>query len=177
MSKNIVVLAGSPRRGKSTDTLATSFIEGAKSAGKKVTLFQVADMSISGCNGCAYCFKEKGVCVQKDDMTQILSAIQNADVVVFASPVYFCSVSAQLKLALDRTTALTGVKMPKKQAVLLLTCSDESSAEPAIAMYKSVLPFKKWEDSGVIVASGLHGKNSIEGREELKEARRLGQEI
>ena len=177
MSKNITVLSGSPRKGGSTVKLTTAFIEGAESAGKKVTLFRVADMSISGCTGCAYCFEDKGVCIQKDDMTEILDAIQNADAVVFTSPVYFCSVSAQLKLALDRTTALTGVKMPKKKAALLMTCMDRTSAEPAVAMYKAVLPFKKWEDAGVIIASGLNGRNSIDGYEELGQSYKFGCEI
>jgi multimeric flavodoxin WrbA len=177
MSKNIVVLAGSPRKGMSTDKLAAAFINGAELAGKTVTIFRVSDMNISGCTGCAYCFKEKGICAIKDDMTEILNAIQKADCIVFASPVYFCSVSGQLKLALDRTTALTGVKMPAKQAALLMTCMDRASAEPAIAMYKTTLPFKKWNDAGIIIASGLSGTNSIDDFEELEQARQLGKEI
>jgi multimeric flavodoxin WrbA len=155
MSKNIIVLSGSPRKGGSTDKLAAAFIEGAESTGKKVMMYRVADMSIKGCTGCAYCFQETGKCAIKDDMTEILESIQKADVIVFASPVYFAGVSGQLKLALDRTTALTGVKMSEKQAVLLMTCMSKESAEPAIAMYKVTLSFKKWNDAGVIIASGL----------------------
>jgi len=177
LNKNIVVLAGSPRKGGSTNKLVAAFIEGAESAGKEVTLFRVAEMSISGCTGCSYCFSKKGICVLKDDMTQILDAIQKADAIVLASPVYFCSVSAQLELALDRTTALTMVEMPVKQSVLLMTCMDRASAEPAIAMYKAILQFKKWEDSGVIIASGLSGMNNIDGFEELEQARKLGREM
>jgi multimeric flavodoxin WrbA len=89
MSENIVLLSGSPRKGGNTDRLAVAFIEGAESAGKKVTLFRVADMTIGGCLGCDHCFKEKGVCVQNDDMIMILNALRKADAIVFASPIYF----------------------------------------------------------------------------------------
>ena len=100
MSKNIVLLSGSPRKGGSTDKLADAFIKGAESAGKSVALFRVADMAIGFCIGCSHCFDEKGVCILKDDMQTILDAIRKADALVFASPVYYCSVSAQLKLVL-----------------------------------------------------------------------------
>ena len=56
MSNNIVILSGSPRKGGNTDRLAAAFVEGAEAAGKSVTLFRVADMSIGGCRGCGYCF-------------------------------------------------------------------------------------------------------------------------
>ena len=68
MSKNIVLLSGSPRKGGNTDKLAGAFIKGAESAGKSVTLFRTADMTINFCIGCSHCFEEKGVCIHKDDM-------------------------------------------------------------------------------------------------------------
>ena len=87
MSKNIVVLAGSPRKISSTDKLAAYFTEGAKQAGHTVTTFRTADMKIGGCLGCAHCFKETGVCVLKDDMQVILDALRKADTLVIASPI------------------------------------------------------------------------------------------
>jgi multimeric flavodoxin WrbA len=179
MSKNIILLCGSPRKGGNTDKLATAFLKGAESVGKNVSLFHVADMSISFCVGCSHCFEEKGVCIHKDDMQKILDAIRNADTLVFASPVYFCSVSAQLKLVLDRMCALTSEQTSIKHAALLMTCADETSdtAEGAVVMYKSVLAYKKWDNAGVIIATGLYGDISIDGREELEQARKLGQEI
>ena len=179
MSKNIVLLSGSPRKGGSTDKLADAFIKGAESAGKSVALFRVADMAIDFCIGCSHCFEEKGVCIHKDDMQAILDAIRKADALVFASPVYFCSVSAHLKLALDRTCALTSEQIPVKRAALLMTCADETSdtADGAVVMYKSVLAYKKWDNAGIIIATGLYGEKTIDGREELEQARILGREI
>jgi multimeric flavodoxin WrbA len=179
MSKNIVLLSGSPRKDGNTDKLAAAFMEGAESAGKNVTLFRVADMKIGGCMGCNHCFEEKGVCVQTDDMSQILDAFRKADAVVFASPVYYWNVSAQLKLAIDRTYALISDKPPIQKAALLMTSGDREAkvAESAVTMYNNIRSFSKWEDAGVIVAGGLHGKDEIAGRGELEDARKLGAEI
>ena len=179
MSKNIVVLTGSPRRGGSTDRLTAAFIEGAESAGKKVMSFHVADMNIAGCLGCNYCFGTKGVCVLIDDMRTVLEAIKQADALVLASPIYYFSVSAQLKLAVDRTYALISVGAPVKKAALLVTCGDGSvkAAEGAVVTYKAICSYSKWEDAGIIVAPGLHKPDDIEGRAELDKARELGREI
>ena len=76
---NIVLLSGSPRRGATTDKLTAAFIEGAAAAGNNVTLFNVSDMKIGGCIGCGHCFKQTGVCIQKDDMQVILDALRKAD--------------------------------------------------------------------------------------------------
>ena len=179
MSKNIVLLFGSPRKNGNTAKLVASFVEGAESVGKIVTLFHVADMKINFCIGCSHCFEEKSVCIHKGDMQKILDSIRNADALVFASPVYYCSVSAQLKLALDRTCALTNEQTSVKRASLLMTCADETTdtADGAVVMYKSVLAYKNWDNAGIVIAPGLYGEISIHGREELEQARRLGKEI
>jgi len=179
MGSNIVLLSGSPRKSGNTDKLAAAFKKGAESAGKKVTLFQVAEMQIGGCLGCGYCFNEKGVCVQEDDMPRVLDALRKADTIVLASPVYFFSVSAQLKLAIDRIFALLSDKPPIKQAALLLTCGDEETivADGAVVMFNGICSYMKWEEAGVIIATGLHNINEIDGREELEKAAALGKEI
>ena len=178
-SKNIVLLSGSPRKDGNTDKLAAAFIEGAKSAGKSVTLFRVADMKIGGCLGCNHCFEETGVCVQKDDMPRILDALRQADTMVLASPVYYYTVSAQLKLAIDRIYALISVKTSIKRTALLMTCSESGvkAADGAVVMYNNMRSFSKWEDAGVIIAPGLYKPGAIEGRNELEQARKLGVEI
>jgi len=179
MSKNIVLLSGSPRKGGNTDKLVDAFIAGAESAGKSVTLFRTADMKIGGCLGCSHCFEEKGVCVLKDDMPKILDALREADALVLASPVYYFSVSAQLKLAIDRTYALLSVGTPIKRTALLLTCGDtsEEAAEGAVVTYNQIRTYSKWEDAGIIIATGLDAKDDIVGREELEKAKELGRGI
>jgi len=176
MSSNIVVLTGSPRKAGNTEKLAAAFVEGAKAAGKNVTLFRTADMKIGGCRGCEHCFEEKGVCVQKDDMPPILEALKNADALVLVSPVYYYDISAQLKLAVDRTFALISVGTPIKKAALIMTCGDDSekAAEGSVVTFNSICAFSEWEVAGVVIATGLHNPGEIEGRIELEKARSLG---
>ena len=181
MSKSIVVLSGSPRKKGNTDKLAAAFIDGARSAGKEVALFRVADMKIHGCQGCGHCRTERGVCVQKDDMPPILDALHKADALVLASPVYYFGVTAQLKLAVDRLFALDDQKAPIKRIALLMTCGDarESVAQGAIVMLNEICDYYAWTSAGVIVAAGFPTGSGIdiEGREELERARALGREI
>jgi len=173
-----VILSGSPRRGATTDRLAGAFIGGAESVGNEVTCFRVADMKIGGCLGCGHCLAEPGVCVQKDDMQAVLDALQKADVLVLASPVYYFGVTAQLKLAIDRTYALYKEGMPVKRAALLLTCGDgPKAAGAAVFMFRKISALLNWEEAGVIVAPHLHEPDEIEGRAELTQARLLGEKI
>jgi multimeric flavodoxin WrbA len=178
MSKSIVVLSGSPRKEGNTVRLAEAFVAGANAAGKEVALFMVAGLQIGGCRGCGYCFKNQGSCVQKDDMMPILDALRKADALVLASPVYFFGVTAQIKLAIDRFFALLEVGMPVRRAALLMTCgATEAAAASSVSMFRQICAYQKWEEAGVIIAPGLHNPGEIEGRAELEEARRLGENL
>ena len=140
MSRSIVVLSGSPRKDGNTVRLTEAFIDGAQATGKEIALFSVAGLRIGGCRGCGHCFKHQGVCIQTDDMPPILDALRKADVLVLASPVYFFSVTAQIKLAIDRFFALLEVGTPVKRAALLMTCGDakKAAAEPAVSMFRQI---------------------------------------
>ena len=178
MSKNIVILAGSPRKVSSTDRLVAAFAEGAKGAGHIVTTFRVADMKIDGCLGCNHCFQEVGVCVQKDDMQTILDTLRKADTLVLASPVYYWNVTSQLKRVIDRTYALLEEGSSIKHAALLMTCGDDTdAAEPSIAMFRQICVFLEWQEAGIIVAPRIHAPQDIDGRPELEQAKQLGIQI
>ena len=179
MSSNIVLLFGSPRMDGNTNSLANAFVEGAASVKKTVTLFRVANMKIGGCLGCNKCFSQNGTCVQKDEMPQILDALREADAVVFASPVYYFSVAAQLKTAIDRMYALNAAKPLIKRTSLLMTCgaSEASVADGAVIMYQKTIEYNKWENAGIIIATGVRGEGALNGRVELEQAFKLGVEI
>lgn len=106
MSKQVLVLVGSPRKKGNTDRLADEFIRGAREAGHGVEKIYLKDRKINGCLGCGACQRNGGSCVQKDDMGDIYEKWLAADVVVLASPVYFYTWSAQMKTVLDRTFAI-----------------------------------------------------------------------
>lgn len=176
MSQNIVVLSGSPRKGGNTDTLVEAFITGAVAAGKSVTLFRAAELKVGGCMGCDHCFRETGVCIQNDDMSKVLSAMRQADAVVFASPVYFFGVTAQLKLVIDRLYALLKEGVKPRRAALLMTCGAPTAeaARASIEMFRQIGQFQKWEEAGVLVAPGMHATCDINGHEILARAEELG---
>ena len=109
---NIVVLSGSPRRGANTDTMVEAFAETAREGGNTVEIVRVAGKKIAGCLGCQYCFTHEGTCVQKDDMAGVVEALKGADMVVFASPIYWFDITAQEKVAIDRLYAFGATGFP-----------------------------------------------------------------
>ena len=183
MTKNIVVLSGTPRKDGNSARLAEAFIEGAEATGKEVAFFRVAGLKIQGCRGCKYCFKNQGACIQKDDMPPILDALRKADALVLASPVYFCGLTAQIKLVIDRFYASLHtwpkLDMQVKRSALLMTCGEETEAgaSSSISTFRQICTILKWEEAGVIIAPGLHNPGDIEGRPELEQAKRLGESI
>lgn len=177
MGKNIVILSGSPRKQGNTAQLIGAFQEGAYAAGNLVQVFSVAHKNIQPCIGCGYCIESPGECSLKDDMAEVLEALHAADVVVWASPVYYFSVTAQLKAAIDRTYPLVNER--ERKAALLLTCADESAdtAEGALAIYKKTIDYYNWHDAGIVIATGVEDVGDICGHEALVLARVLGEEI
>lgn len=177
MSK-IVVLLGSPRKNGNTEKLANAFIRGAESAGHQVTKFSVVDTKVNGCTGCDYCVSHGGQCVQKDGMQPVYEALMQADILVFASPVYYFGWTAQLKAMVDRFYAL-GSRLPVKAAAHLLALggAPEVDAAAALANYKAVVDYMQWEDKGAVVAGEVMDKGDIDGKPALQEAEALGRHI
>ena len=97
MSKNILILSGSPRKGGNSDILCDRFMEGARASGHRAEKVFLRDKNIGYCIGCEACHQNNGVCVQKDDMAEILGKMIAADVIVMATPVYFYTMDAQMK--------------------------------------------------------------------------------
>ena len=116
---NIVVLSGSPRKGANTDTMVEAFAETAREAGHTVEVVRVASKKIAGCLGCQYCFTHEGTCVQKDDMANVIESLKGADMVVFASPIYWFDITAQEKAAIDRLYAFGATGFPFTKTALL----------------------------------------------------------
>lgn len=100
--KKTVCLLGSPRRGGNSDQLANWFCDAAAAQGADVTVFALAEVDFNGCRNLFRCKTDLDRCGQMDALTPVLESIRNADVLVLASPVYFTTVTGQLKLAIDR---------------------------------------------------------------------------
>ena len=99
---NVVTLYGSPRINGNTATLANVFNKTAESSGADVHAFMLNKMNFRGCQHCDMCKTKTDTCVLKDDLTEVLDAVQKTDVLVLATPIYFSDISAQLKTFVDR---------------------------------------------------------------------------
>jgi multimeric flavodoxin WrbA len=176
MSTDVLIIKGSPRKGGNSDLLADAFAGGILGAGRNVTVRRAADMKIGGCLGCNHCFEEKGVCVQKDDMTDFLGEYRSAKVLVFATPIYYWGVTAQLKALIDRTYALLPLGRTEKDVVLLFTCGDETdeASRPAISMFRQIIGYSGWTEKAAITVPGLHEPGKIKGSPALEKVRELG---
>lgn len=102
MSKRILALSGSPRRGGNSDTLCDQFLKGAAESGHIAEKIFIADKNINYCTGCGLCIDRQGNCVQKDDMADVLAKMVEADIIVMATPIYFYTMNGQMKTFIDR---------------------------------------------------------------------------
>ena len=103
--KKVLILEGSHRRNGNSAILSDEFARGAEEAGCSVEKVKIAGKKIAGCLGCNGCFRNGGICVQKDDMAEIREKMMAADVIVLTSPIYFYSMTARMKAVIDRTFA------------------------------------------------------------------------
>ena len=128
MSKKVLILSGSPRKGGNSDILCDEFAKGATEAGHNVEKIRVSEKNIHPCIACYYCSKNSGVCVFKDDMAEILQKMIDADVFVLASPVYFYSIDSQLKAVIDRTVA-RWLEVKNKEFYYITTMADNENRQ------------------------------------------------
>lgn len=149
----IAILNGSPRKGNTT-AMVDAFAEGAAEAGHEVEILHVGKMKIAGCLGCEYCHgKGEGACIQKDDMDKVMPAYLDADMIVYASPIYYFAMTAQLSAAMQRVYAI-GKPAKATKAALLLSSASPNPYEGSIATYKTAVGYMGMEDLGVITAAG-----------------------
>ncbi len=174
----IIVLTGSPRKNGNSAILSDNFIKGATEAGHEIFRFDSAFKNVHPCIACEKCQTEKS-CVFKDDFETVKQHILDADVIVFASPVYYFGMSAQLKSVIDRFYAINDKLMQPKKSILLLTLADTeaSTAEPVISHYKSTVNYLKWKDIGQIIAYNLWEAGAINQTSYLAQAYKLGKNL
>lgn len=174
--KKIIVVTSSPRKNGNSETLAQKFAEGAAAAGNEVKTIAVRDLDLKFCTGCLYC-QSHDRCVLADGMNALYADFQNADVIAFATPVYYYAVSGQLKTFLDRLNPLYVRENKFKEVYLLATCADDDSH----AMDGATKDVQGWVDCfdgvtlrGVLRATGVTGKGEIDGTDFPAQAYEMG---
>lgn len=179
--KKVLVIEGGPRPHQNSDTLSDSFIQGAEEAGNEVKKIYLNQKKIHGCIGCRTC-KTRGFCVFKDDAVEILDEMMKADAIVMVSPVYFYSITAQLKTLIDRSFAIENV-MENKDFYFIMTCAApyeepwKDDLDIAVRTYQGFVKcHKNCHDKGVVIGDAFD-RNDKENHHAWNEAYRLGKEI
>ena len=174
---NILVLNGSPRPNGNTKGMVEAFREGAVSAGHQVDVVDVCKLTINGCIACEYCHtKGHGSCVQKDDMQQIYNLLNEAEMLVLASPIYYHGISGQLKCVIDRFySAAYPTKPPHlKKVAMILSSGDDDMYDGALFSFQGdFLGYLGLENMGVFTAHGAENGSS----EKLAELRAFGESL
>lgn len=182
MSKKIVILNGSPRKTGNTSALVKAFMEGAESVGNPVTEFFLDKMDIHGCKGCFGGHSSKECpCVQKDDMAQIYPAVKECDVVILASPLYYWTMSGQLRTALDRLFALEegdgNLLRGNGKSSALLMAAEGHGFDDAVLYFDHLMEHLRWQNLGHVLAGGNMAVGDIKGKAEIEQAYALGKSI
>ncbi len=181
MNKKVLVITGSARFGGNSDLMADAFIQGAQAAGNTVTKVEAAKLTLTPCKVCNTCYSKGVACNYKDDFNQIAPLIEEADVIAFATPLYWSSYPAQLKMVIDKFYALViGQKdLGNKDSCLLLCGEDlnDSVYSGLLSSYTSMVDFLKWGDAGRLVMMGVNDKGEITNTDGLQRAEAMGRNI
>ena len=179
MSKKVLIVSSSPRKGGNSETLAGAFANGAREAGHSVEAVHLREKQIGFCRGCLACLK-LGHCVIQDDAVEIAAKMHGADVLVFATPVYYYSACGQLKTMLDRANPLFASDYAFTEAYLLATAAEDGyltfdGAEKAVQGWVDC--FSRCTLAGTVFAGGVNGVGEIAGHPALEQARQMGMGI
>ncbi len=179
MSKNIIVISTSPRKGGNSETLADAFIRGAEEAGNQVEKVCLYDKTIGFCKGCLACLQTHR-CVIHDDADIIAQKMKEADVLVFTTPIYYYEMCGQMKTMLDRANPLYESDYRFREVYLLAAAAEEeeSTVDGAVKGLSGwVSCFPKARFAGTVFGGGADEIGAIDGNPALDQAYELGKAI
>ena len=178
MKKRILLLSSSPRRHGNSDRLCDEFLRGAREAGHDAEKISLRDCRIGYCTGCGVCYDTR-TCPQRDDAAQIVGKMIAADVIVLATPVYFYTMSAQMKTLIDRCCARY-LEMKGKEFYFILTAAEESvpMMERTVECFRGLLDcLEDPREKGVVYGVGAWRAGDIEGMPAMDEAYAMGRGV
>ena len=177
--KRVIVISTSLRRGSNSDMLADKFVEGAKAAGNDVEKISLVGKDIQFCKGCFACQK-LGRCIIKDDVNDILAKVLEADVVCWATPIYYYEMSGQMKTLIDRLNALYPLDYKFRDVYLLTTAAEDEEETPKRAeagLTGWIDCFPKSRLVGTLFCGGVNDPREIEGNAKLQDAFEFGKAV
>ena len=191
MKKILIILGGGRKKGN-TAQLVDAFMKGAMEAGHATELISLNQLQVNGCIGCNACRYGKP-CVQKDDFNSLVPKILEADLLVFASPLYFWTISSKIKAFIERFYCIAQKddnpplgryeKYPVHDCALLMTSADDYfwTFEQAVSYYQfTMVNYIGFHNKGMLLAGGCgdtNGRPGIGKTDHLMEAYEFGKRI
>lgn len=191
MKKILIILGGGRKKGN-TVQLVDAFMKGAMEAGHATELISLNQLQVNGCIGCNACRYGKP-CVQKDDFNSLVPKILEADLLVFASPLYFWTISSKIKAFIERFYCIAQKddnpplgryeKYPVHDCALLMTSADDFfwTFEQAVSYYQfTMINYIGFHNKGMLLAGGCgdtNGRPGIGKTDHLMEAYEFGKRI
>lgn len=177
--KSVLILAGSPRLNGNSSILSDEFARGAEEAGCKVEKIQVQRKHVAGCLGCNSCYRNNGECVLKDDMAEIREKMIAADVIVLSSPIYFYSMTSQLKAVIDRTYAFYQ-QLRGKTFYFIITCAapEESftdTMKASLRGFTCCVPDSV--EGGIVLGLDTNEPGDVKNKAAMKQAYEMGKSL
>ncbi len=179
MSKKVLVLSASPRKGGNSDLLCDKFMLGAKEAGHAVEKIFLRDKEINYCTGCGTCYNMRDSCPQKDDMPEILEKMIVADAIVMATPVYFYTMNGQMKTLIDRT-CYRYTEIKGKDFYFIATAADDNKQ----AMERTFEGFRGFtsclegaKEKCIIYGTGVWQMGDIKEHPAMEQAYKMGKAV
>ncbi len=180
MHKKILILNTSPRKKGNSHLLAEALAKGALEAGHQVDVLELGAAHIGPCLACGHCRRQPGQCVQADDMAKVREAVDAAEILVFAGPLYYFGLPAQMKLMIDRFYAYGGAAYPRRDCLLLMTCADDDAKYFAAAELNyqlALVDYIGWQDRGRLLVHGVNEAGDIAGHPALQTAYEMGKTL
>ena len=173
----IVVITGSPRKNGNSFAMTEAFIHEAEQRGHSVRRFDAAFLKIGGCHACMTCYKTGKACSFDDDFNDIAPAILEADAVVFTMPVYWYSIPAQIKGAIDRLFSLVvgGKEIAGKKWGLIACCQEDDTTvlDGVRIPMERTAALLQWEMVGEVLIPGVLNVGDIDHTDGCKQAAAL----
>lgn len=174
----VFAISSSPRKGGNSDILCDRFLDGAAEAGHETEKIRLVEKKMMPCTACYGC-RESKKCVQKDDMSEILDKLIASDIIILATPVYFYSLCAQLKIMIDRCLPRY-MEIKGKQFYFIITAADpeHSAVDEALASLRGYLKcLPGAEEKGIIYGTGTWDKGDVYKHPAYQKAYEAGKEI
>lgn len=177
--KNVLIISTSLRSDSNSHTLAREFARGASDAGHHVELISLIDKNIQFCRGCLACQKIHR-CVINDDAISIVAKMHDADIIVFATPVYYYEMCGQMKTLLDRANPLYPSDYRFRDIYILISAAEDAPTTPegtVNGLSGWIECFEKAKLAGSVFAGGVNAPGDVKGHQAIIDTYRLANSI